>query len=73
MTPRSLQSPGSTRPRTGTSAKPRKCWGSFSGHPNLKNLLLEEDLRIHPLRKAHPLQKPEILQGIEDTKAGFNF
>lgn len=45
----------------------------FEGHPNLKNLLLEEDLRIHPLRKAHPLQKPEILQGIEDTKAGFNF
>ena len=35
-----------------------------------KNLLLEEDLRIHPLLKAHPLQKVEILQGIEDTAAG---
>src|SRR4029079_17883833 len=38
----------------------------FDGHPNLKNLLLEEDLHIHPLLKAHPLQKVEILQGIED-------
>jgi NADH-quinone oxidoreductase subunit C len=45
----------------------------FDGHPNLKNLLLEEDLRIHPLLKAHPLQKPEILQGIEGTTAGFDF
>lgn len=45
----------------------------FDGHPNLKNLLLEEDLRIHPLLKAHPLQKVEILQGIEDGSAGFNF
>src|SRR5690606_18628018 len=25
----------------------------FDGHPNLKNLLLEEDLHIHPLLKAH--------------------
>ncbi len=45
----------------------------FDGHPNLKNLLLEEDVRIHPLLKAHPLQKVEILQGIEDTSAGFKF
>ena len=45
----------------------------FDGHPNLKNLLLEEDLRIHPLLKAHPLQKGEIFQGIEDTKPGFDF
>jgi NADH-quinone oxidoreductase subunit C len=45
----------------------------FAGHPNLKNLLLEEDLRIHPLLKAHPLQKVEILQGIEDTRPGFDF
>lgn len=45
----------------------------FDGHPNLKNLLLEEDLHIHPLLKAHPLQKFEILQGIEDTTAGFKF
>lgn len=45
----------------------------FVGHPNLKNLLLEEDLRIHPLLKAHPLQKVEILQGIEDTRPGFDF
>ncbi len=45
----------------------------FDGHPNLKNLLLEEDLDIHPLLKAHPLQKPEILQGIEDGTPGFDF
>jgi NADH-quinone oxidoreductase subunit C len=45
----------------------------FEGHPNPKNLLLEEDLRIHPLLKAHPLQKVEILQGIEETDAGFKF
>jgi len=45
----------------------------FDGHPNLKNLLLDEDVHIHPLLKAHPLQKVEILQGIEDTSAGFKF
>jgi NADH-quinone oxidoreductase subunit C len=45
----------------------------FDGHPNLKNLLLEEDLRIHPLLKAHPLQAIEIVQGIEEGKAGFEF
>ena len=42
----------------------------FAGHPDPRNLLLEEDLRIHPLRKAHPLQKAEILQGIEDGPPG---
>ena len=45
----------------------------FDGHPNLKNLLLDEDVRIHPLLKAHPLQKMELEQGIEDTTAGFKF
>ncbi len=45
----------------------------FEGHPNPKNLLLEEDLHIHPLLKAHPLQKVEILQGIEDGPPGFKF
>jgi NADH-quinone oxidoreductase subunit C len=45
----------------------------FDGHPNPKNLLLEEDLHIHPLLKAHPLQKAEILQGIEDNRPGFDF
>ncbi len=45
----------------------------FDGHPNLKNLLLDEDVRIHPLLKAHPLQKGEIYQGIEDTTPGFKF
>jgi NADH-quinone oxidoreductase subunit C len=43
----------------------------FDGHPNLKNLLLEEDLHIHPLLKAHPLQAAEILQGIESGPPGF--
>ena len=42
----------------------------FEGHPDPRNLLLEEDLLIHPLRKAHPLQKAEILQGIEDGPPG---
>jgi NADH-quinone oxidoreductase subunit C len=42
----------------------------FQGHPDPRNLLLEEDLDIHPLRKEHPLQKPEILQGIEDGPPG---
>ncbi len=46
---------------------------AFEGHPNLKNLLLEEDLHIHPLLKAHPLQKAELKQGIEDGTAGFKF
>lgn len=45
----------------------------FDGHPNLKNLLLDEDLRIHPLLKAHPLQKAEIFQGIEEGDPGFKF
>ncbi len=45
----------------------------FDGHPNPKNLLLEEDLRIHPLLKAHPLAKMEIAQGIETNDAGFKF
>ena len=42
----------------------------FQGHPDPRNLLLEEDLDIHPLRKEHPLQKPEILQGIEEGPPG---
>jgi NADH-quinone oxidoreductase subunit C len=45
----------------------------FDGHPDLRNLLLEEDLHIHPLLKAHPLQPAEILQGIESEKPGFDF
>ena len=45
----------------------------FDGHPNPKNLLLDEDVHIHPLLKAHPLQKAEIFQGIEDNSAGFKF
>jgi NADH-quinone oxidoreductase subunit C len=45
---------------------------AFDGHPNLKNLLLEEDLHIHPLLKAHPLQKMEVKQGIESGGPGFN-
>lgn len=45
----------------------------FDGHPNLKNLLLEEDLHIHPLLKAHPLQAVELKQGIESGPPGFPF
>jgi len=43
----------------------------FDGHPNLKNLLLEEDLHIHPLLKEHPLQVGEVFQGIESGPVGF--
>lgn len=45
----------------------------FEGHPDPRNLLLEEDLRIHPLLKSHPLQEAELLQGIEEGPPGFNF
>ncbi|MFQ5380421.1 MAG: NADH-quinone oxidoreductase subunit C [Dehalococcoidia bacterium] len=46
---------------------------AFEGHPDLRNLLLEEDLKIHPLLKTHPLQEAEILQGIEEGPPGFSF
>ena len=45
----------------------------FDGHPDPRNLLLDEDVRIHPLLKAHPLQKMELAQGIEDRTPGFTF
>lgn len=45
----------------------------FDGHPDLKNLLLDEDVHIHPLLKAHPIVKAEIVQGIEDSTPGFKF
>ena len=45
----------------------------FEGHPNPKNLLLEEDVHIQPLLKAHPLQAAEILQGIEAGPPGYRF
>lgn len=36
----------------------------FDGHPNLKPLLLPEDLiDVHPLRKDYPLAEIEIVQG----------
>ena len=37
----------------------------FIGHPDPRNLLLDEDLDIHPLRKSHPLAPIEIEQGID--------
>jgi NADH-quinone oxidoreductase subunit C len=36
----------------------------FEGHPNLKHLLLDDDLEIHPLLKAHPLAPIELKQGV---------
>lgn len=36
----------------------------FDGHPNPKHLLLDDDLNIHPLLKAHPLAPIEIKQGV---------
>ncbi|HEY8489776.1 MAG TPA: NADH-quinone oxidoreductase subunit C [Dehalococcoidia bacterium] len=35
----------------------------FRGHPDPRNLLLDEDLDIHPLRKDHPLAEIELKQG----------
>ena len=37
----------------------------FAGHPDPRNLLLDEDLDIHPLRKSHPLAPIDIPQGID--------
>jgi NADH-quinone oxidoreductase subunit C len=37
----------------------------FTGHPDPRNLLLDEDLDIHPLLKSHPLAEIEIPQGID--------
>ena len=37
----------------------------FIGHPDPRNLLLDEDIDIHPLRKDHPLAPIEIEQGID--------
>jgi NADH-quinone oxidoreductase subunit C len=36
----------------------------FEGHPELKHLLLDEDMDIHPLLKAHPLAPIELKQGV---------
>lgn len=36
----------------------------FRGHPDPRNLLLDEDMTIHPLLKAHPLQELELKQGV---------
>lgn len=44
----------------------------FDGHPDPRNLLLDDDVHIHPLLKAHPLAPIEVLQGVED-EAGFDF
>ena len=37
----------------------------FIGHPDPRNLLLDEDLDIHPLRKSHPLAPIEVEQGVD--------
>ena len=34
------------------------------GHPDPRNLLLDEDMAIHPLLKAHPLAEIELKQGV---------
>ena len=36
----------------------------FEGHPELKHLLLDDDMEIHPLLKAHPLAPIELKQGV---------
>jgi NADH-quinone oxidoreductase subunit C len=38
---------------------------TFVGHPNPKHLLLDDDMTIHPLLKAHPLAPIELKQGVE--------
>ncbi len=37
----------------------------FSGHPNLKRILLYEEFKGHPLRKDYPYNKRQPL--IDDT------
>ncbi len=37
----------------------------FIGHPDPRNLLLDEDLDIHPLRKSYPLAPIEMEQGVD--------
>ncbi len=37
----------------------------FVGHPDPRNLLLDEDMTIHPLLKAHPLADIELFQGVD--------
>jgi len=37
----------------------------FIGHPDPRNLLLDEDIDIHPLRKSHPLASIEMEQGVD--------
>ena len=37
----------------------------FDGHPDPRNLLLDEDLDIHPLLKKHPLAPIELKQGVD--------
>ncbi len=38
---------------------------TFVGHPNPKHLLLDDDMTIHPLLKAHPLAPMELKQGYQ--------
>lgn len=38
---------------------------TFVGHPNPKHLLLDDDMTIHPLLKAHPLAPIELKQGYQ--------
>lgn len=38
---------------------------TFAGHPNPKHLLLDDDMDIHPLLKAHPLAPIELKQGYQ--------
>ena len=37
----------------------------FDGHPDPRNLLLDEDLDDHPLLKSHPLAEIELPQGVD--------
>ena len=37
----------------------------FDGHPDPRNLLLDEDLDMHPLLKSHPLVAIELPQGVD--------
>ena len=37
----------------------------FDGHPDPRNLLLDEDLDMHPLLKSHPLAEIELPQGVD--------